>query len=511
MFAIGVTITKDYGISYDEQSYRQHGFTVLNYLGEKILPNKLNEIKEKRNLEYTPIDQFHKFGVNTFKIQHTANATIEFLFFSNSEKKKVYLIRHYINFFAGFLALIIFYKILRLNYNKIISLTGVLFFITNPKFVAEIIYNPNDVWFMYFVIFFIFFSINYFKKRKEKYLYFVVVSIVLAINVRIIGLYLYPVFFIIYLINNNFKISQNEFKKLFKQLIVFLIILVILTPQLWYDPYSIFYSIFGTLEFKTFDPKILFLGNMLNSSDLPRYYLPLWILISTPLLVITLFTFGLLYFFKNIKIDLNKTLKKTDLIIFFLVFIIPLTFAVIVKPNLFNGWRHFYFIYPSIIYFGVYGIFELLNFIKSNKTKSIIIFVLIINFLNLISWSVKNHPYQNVFFNFISKYYADMFELDYWGLSNTNALKFISKLNEKDKINVAGIGNTKIDIAYNMLSEDEKNKINIVKISDNLDINYFITNFHDGKNEDYYLKNNYEIIKAIKVDKYPINLILKKK
>ncbi len=38
---------------------------------------------------------------------------------------------------------------------------------------------------------------------------------------------------------------------------------------------------------------------MLNSSDLPRYYLPLWILISTPLLVIILFTFGLLYFFKN--------------------------------------------------------------------------------------------------------------------------------------------------------------------------------------------------------------------
>ena len=54
LFAIGVTITKDYGISYDEPDYRLHGFTVLNYLGEKILPNKLNKIKEKRNLEYSP-------------------------------------------------------------------------------------------------------------------------------------------------------------------------------------------------------------------------------------------------------------------------------------------------------------------------------------------------------------------------------------------------------------------------------------------------------------------------
>ena len=37
LFVTGATITKDYGISYDEQEYRQHGFIVLNYLGEKIL------------------------------------------------------------------------------------------------------------------------------------------------------------------------------------------------------------------------------------------------------------------------------------------------------------------------------------------------------------------------------------------------------------------------------------------------------------------------------------------
>ena len=36
----GVSITKDYGISYDELEYRQQGFVVLNYVGEKLFQKK---------------------------------------------------------------------------------------------------------------------------------------------------------------------------------------------------------------------------------------------------------------------------------------------------------------------------------------------------------------------------------------------------------------------------------------------------------------------------------------
>ena len=45
---IGINITKDYGISYDEVEYRQQGFIVLNYVGEKIFPEKTRKIVENR-------------------------------------------------------------------------------------------------------------------------------------------------------------------------------------------------------------------------------------------------------------------------------------------------------------------------------------------------------------------------------------------------------------------------------------------------------------------------------
>ena len=49
---LGFSITKDYGISYDELEYRQQGFIVLNHIGEKIFPEKTAKIKEERDLKY---------------------------------------------------------------------------------------------------------------------------------------------------------------------------------------------------------------------------------------------------------------------------------------------------------------------------------------------------------------------------------------------------------------------------------------------------------------------------
>ena len=67
------------------------------------------------------------------------------------------------------------------------------------------------------------------------------------------------------------------------------------------------------------------------------------------------------------------------------------------KPNLYNGWRHFYYLYPSIIVISVYGIKKLLN--KNNSLKIITYLILICNFIILINWKIQNHPNQQVYFN----------------------------------------------------------------------------------------------------------------
>jgi len=43
-----------------------------------------------------------------------------------------------------------------------------------------------------------------------------------------------------------------------------------------------------------------------------------------------------------------------------------------------------------------------------------------------IFWMIKNHPYQQVYFNYIAhKDFNKNFEMDYMGVTNKNALEFI--------------------------------------------------------------------------------------
>ena len=52
-----------------------------------------------------------------------------------------------------------------------------------------------------------------------------------------------------------------------------------------------------------------------------------------------------------------------------------------------------------------------------------------INVSNLI----KLHPYQSVYFNsLVEKKANNLFEIDYWGLGNVEAVKFILKNHKKD-------------------------------------------------------------------------------
>ena len=507
----GLSTVKDYGIGYDEQDYRQHGFTVLNYIGNKIVPEKVKKITQDRNLNLKPINQFHDGGVNTFKIQHTLYAGIEYLFLKNAIKKDVYLMRHYLNFLTNFLALFLFYKILRSKFSRIYSLSGVIFYFLNPKMLPEFVINVNDLWFTFFIILFIYSLVYYLKKDKKKYLLILILSIALAINVRFIGIYLLPIFILLFYINRDFKIHLTDLRSLFYISCLLIFILFLLTPQIWYDPLSIFNTFTKSLTVRIFDPQILFMGEIINSFNLPNYYLLIWIAISTPFLLVILALLGFFLIFKKIiSLKLNDLRYQNDSLIMLLIFLIPLIFAMVLKPNIFNGWRHFYFLYPSIVYFAVYGLNKLSEKKFTTRIKEYFLILIFANFVYLFFWSVKNHPYQNVFLNLASKKYIYYFETDYWGLTNVNAIKEILKIDKSDMIKIAGIGDNRIDFSLHMLNLDEIGRLKYIKIGEKKDIDYYISNLNDGNSREYYLNNNFKIIKETNVDGKPINLIMKK-
>ena len=81
-------------------------------------------------------------------------------------------------------------------------------------------------------------------------------------------------------------------------------------------------------------------------------------------------------------------------------------------------------------------------------------FCILVLFTNILIL-IKFHPFQNVYFNYpIEKIANDQFEIDYWGLSNTQALR---KLTKQDKLlNICNVGLMNLEMSRKMLPQKKK-------------------------------------------------------
>ena len=150
-------------------------------------------------------------------------------------------------------------------------------------------------------------------------------------------------------------------------------------------------------------------------------------------------------------------------------------------------------------------------FFKKNKNLLLILSFLLL--LPTITWMFKYHPYQNVYFNFLAgKDFNNKFELDYWGLSNVNALKYIAE-NEDGDINVSRVGLSDLHLSKAFLPKKYRNKLSI---TDNVvNSHYIIDNYRyppfKDINQNFKIASDYKIFYEIKIDGIPINTIYKKK
>ena len=128
--------------------------------------------------------------------------------------------------------------------------------------------------------------------------------------------------------------------------------------------------------------------------------------------------------------------------------------------------------------------------------------------MNIASFMIINHPYQNVYFNFLAgknmSIIKKKFELDYWGLSYKQALEYIVR-NDTNKIIKVLPANHPGKINASMLNKIERNKLEFVRSID--DAKYFLSNFRWHK-EEYPYDNEFY---SIKVDGGKIMVVYKLK
>ena len=220
-------------------------------------------------------------------------------------------------------------------------------------------------------------------------------------------------------------------------LLLSLLFYFLFTPAMWGGINEIIsfhtYLIENANDFSRWDQPILFNGSiyMHSTNPLPAAYLYTMILLTTPVYVLVFFVFGLgsviVRLFKEKAVFFGKV-ENCALPTALLLFFVPTLYATICNTHIYNGWRHFYFVYAGMVILSAYGICRLGQLLKERPQKFYrkIYYALIFALVGVSAAGIAvNHPYQYAYFNILAPRAEEKYELDYWNLSIKSAVDFI--------------------------------------------------------------------------------------
>ena len=468
-FLIGLGVYKDFGISIDEESTRYHGLVSLKYIIE-FLNFKFETMA---NIKQLVSYEHREYGV-FFEI---IPAILEKVFNLKSYQE-IFYFRHLYVHIIFLISIIFFYKTIMNIFNNIyFSLIGSAILYTTPRIFSHSFYNSKDIIFLSMFIVSIYFLSNFINKKSLLNTIFLGLSLALLTSVRSIGFYFLIILFLFMfaeILDKKVKLKDTA-KLIIYLFISYFLFLYLFWPFLWESPLENFFYALKSFSDYNWGGQVFYFGKFYETNSLPWHYIPVWVLgtLSIPFSILTVVSMTFIIFrFSKRVLNLDKTTglacfwnSKLEFFLLFnlLLVLSPLILIILKNSTLYNGWRHLFFILPSMLFLCL-GLMHYTKIII-RKIKFLIIcanLMLISIFFNNFANLVKLHPYQNIYFNFFLEKSANKnFDIDYWGLSNKEALEKISfKTSAKTKVAILGLAN--LEMSRKMLGKSERDKIIIV-------------------------------------------------
>lgn len=420
---------QDYGITWDENLHRQYGDYILNYY--------TSFFKDTSALTYSNLYYYGGF----FDILCALIKKISSL--------GEYETRHLVNALFGSLGLIFLYLLtLEITASAGTAFLSALFLALSPKFYGHSFNNPKDIPFavLYLLsVYMICVSIKYWDGRFPKKLILgMALGFGLCMGVRVGGLMVaifFPLFYGLFALFRWWR-GEKVFKILFQETAYNILTvasfsyLITLLSWPWAQTYPLrsFYKAIQVMSQFPQTHKTLFEGTWLFSDQVPWYYIPKWLMISTPLTVLA----GVVIFFACLPFLWNKldSPRKWSLSILICATLFPVIYAIRMKMKLHNGIRHFLFLIPLMCCLAAIGYDYLVLWLNrigtgwnSDKVKRVVVVLLSISLTPVLHWQARSHPNQYVYFNSMVgglKGAYGKYDTDYWGNSYKEAAEWLN-------------------------------------------------------------------------------------
>jgi len=503
---ISFLIYKDYGVSWDEMFQRSGGAVNAKYIYDNFISNIFSFFFNNASVKLENINSLDNW-INEKNLQAYYGVAfdlpavlIEFFFLGiTDDTEKIYQLRHFLTFLVYFLGVLALKNnVTRIFSSELLGLLSLIFIILSPRFFAEAFYNSKDIVLMSIFSLGMLTLTKFINKPSIKNILLLSLITALAVNIRILGIFFFP----LVTLSLFYKIRKvREFiLLLLLYFLVALFLIILFFPYLWKNPIINFIEALKVMSnFPVAqDATTLFFGQYISLKNLPWNYLPSWIVITTPPLVIILFFFGIVSVLLNFRINFSFNYDKKYFLLLLncIVVIAPILTVIFFNSPIYNGWRHLYFIYPSILIISLYGlsiIYKYINLITFKNFFSVIFFTTYV--LHQINWIIKAHPIQNVYFNFmVGNDWKNKFDLDYWGLGNDIVLKNILSEDKRNLISVCPMSTMSLNMRSLRKIDQNRIKISCLGRPD-----YLINNYYEFWRIDRIIDNEYKIIHELRV------------
>lgn len=413
LFFTMTTLSFQYGITGDDVDQKIYGEKVLSYyltLGKDTSCLHL-KVGNKENL--------HLYG-GLFNMIPAAASKI----FPAAD---IYDLRHLFDAITGFLAMLFAGLLAKKLGGWRAGFLGLVLMAIWPQFFGQSMNNPKDIPFAFAYVFSIYYLLKLVDELpgpRTRTLILSTIGIALAINMRVGGLILIGMLFAFvignYILSKSFRqaftIDKNATGKTIKYLLIISVVSyfggLLFWPYGLMAPFSHPFTALSEITNFSINIKVLFNGKRMFSNEIPWNYVPVWLWVTTPLVIIIAAVL-----IPVVILLARKQFNVSYLLLIVFATVFPWAYIVYKNSSLYDGMRQVLFITPTI---GVLAAVTWEFFFRSAKSKGMqygVAAALLIGILLPLRFSFANHPNQYVYFNELYggiKHAYGNFDTDYY-------------------------------------------------------------------------------------------------
>ena len=412
-----LTTYRDYGVAWDEYDVYSRGEALFRYFFGKGLDPSYFLVNDGKADGWVLYDYWYSLALSLL------NPGFSMEYF------------HWLNLFFASAVFIAAYELLYFQYRKpLAALVGPVFILLMPRFLGHAPFTPRDVSFAdtYFAAL----AGLFLLRAKPGYWKVPVLGLLfgMAQASRVVGLSLYVIWALFYLYDWNQdkalwwhkpESRKKHFRFARDITLTFGVSLAFMAATWPYLAHGFFSHVVEVLKAASRFPwtgNFLFMGRTVSATDLPCYYLPVWIVISTPLFIL-LFLTAIPYFVK-------RMVENRLLVFLGLALAVNLSLVFIFKPVVYLGMRHFLYLLPIL---GLLAALSAVEFWMNFRKKALfrpVVFLALLNMLAVGFQLWKLHPYEYVYFNELTgglKGAYGRYEIEERGTSAKEAVEWLNQ------------------------------------------------------------------------------------